>query len=312
MAQEGEEARWLVAAWLADDGAAVKGRLVTIDGPGAPLDEPGEVLELWRLDDAEQRAALGPHELARIDAVTLLERMVVIGVEARRDIEQPSPGDHLLVSRWLAASGEPASTVVLRGPGGGDLDLLGDARLWTYAGHDSALSVRVGLGFAWLLAIASNGLPGLVEAPGERVSVPVAATWMASADGAFGSRHVFALDDAAGQARVRVVRINRWGWSEPTQDTDELVDVFELSAAPSGAPSLALLDGVPTLVLPMGANQDALALRSSGGGALLEPIVDLRCDALGLAGPSFDGVGDTAPLACLRGGELRIGALGSE
>lgn len=314
--QGAEQARWMVAAWLADDGASAYARIIEVTGPGVPLGEAGPPIKMWSLDDEQQLAALGPHEAApRIEAVTLLDRMLVLGVEARRDAETSSPGDHLLVTRWLTSNlasgasngGEPAPPVLLRGPSSRDLDLPGDARLWTFAGHHSALSVRVGLGFPWLLTIAANGLPSLVEDPGQLVSVPVAATWMRSADGAFGSRHVFALEAGPEGPRVRVLRINRW--SEQTDDAGDVIDLVELGSMPSGSPSLALLDGVPTLVIPMGPELDVLVLRSTGVGAQLEQLAGLRCDELALAGPSFDGVGDTLPLACLIGGELRLGAL---
>ncbi|PRQ08296.1 hypothetical protein ENSA7_19190 [Enhygromyxa salina] len=301
------QARWVVAAYLADGGATVYARIVSVTGPGVPLAEPGAPLELWSLDDEQQRAALGPHELAQIQAVTLLDRMVVLGVEARRDAETSSPGDRLLVTRWLASNGEPALPVLLRGPASSDLDLPADARLWTFAGHGSALSVRMALGFPWLLAVGSNGLPSLSSDPGQLASVPVATTWLRSCDGAFGSRHAFALEGGPEAPRVRVLRINRW--SEQLEDPSDVTDLVELPAMPSGSPSLALLDGVPTLVIPMGADLDVLALRSTGVDVELEPLTGLRCDDLAVVGPSFDGVGDTLPLACLTDGELRMGVL---
>ncbi|KIG18562.1 hypothetical protein DB30_00247 [Enhygromyxa salina] len=302
-----EQARWVVAAYLADDGATVYARIVSVTGPGLVIGDPGEPFAVWSLDDDEQAAALGPHELARIEAVTLLDRMVVLGVEARRDAETSSPGDRLLVTRWLASNGAPALPVLLRGPNSSDLDLPGDARLWNFAGHDAALGVRVGLGFPWLLTIGGNGLPSLGSDPGQLASVPVAATWMRSADGAFGSRHAFALEGGPQSPRLRVVRINRW--SEQADDPNDIVDLVELPAMPTGSPSLALLDGVPTLVMPMGSELDVLALRSTGVDVMLESLAGLRCDEVAVVGPSFDGVGDTLPLACLSGGELRTGVL---
>jgi hypothetical protein len=308
-----DEVRWVILTWLAEDGRAVYGRTIEVDGlgvPVAPVDDASEPLLLWHLDDPEQAEALGPHELARFEAVALLDRMVVLAIEARRDAEQATIGDHLLVTRWLAASGEPAPAVLLRGPASRDLDLPADARLWTYAGHGSALSVRASLAFPWLLTVASNGLPSLAEDPGELLGVPAAARWMTCGEGALGSRHCFAVNEGAGgETQLRVLRINRWSGQaeQPTEDPTELVDVHELPAWPGGAPRLGLLDGVPTLLVPMGASEDALALRSTGEASTLEPVAQLRCDELALAGPGFDGVGDTLPLACLLAGELRMG-----
>jgi hypothetical protein len=297
--------RWVVVAWLAAGGTAVFARIVPVDGYGVPTTEPGPPLELWSLDDPEQVASLGPHELARIDAVALLDRMIVIGIDARRDAEQASIGDHLLVTRFLAADGAPAAPVLVRGPDSRDLDLPADARRWT-VGSSIALSVRVGLGFTWLLELASNGLPSLGGETGESDSeaVPSTSTWMASAEGAFGSRHVFALAEGEATPSVHVLYLNRWSGPDPEQTSVELIDLPEW---PTGSPCLAIFDGAPTLVLPMGPEQDVVALRSTGSSTLFTSIANLRCDELALANPGSDGIADTLPLACLLGGELRLG-----
>jgi hypothetical protein len=299
--------RWVVVAWLAAGGTAALARIVPVDGYGVPTAEPGPPLELWSLDDATQVASLGPHELARIDGVALLDRMVVIAIEARRDAEQSGIGDHLLVTRFLAADGVAAAPVLMRGPDSRDLDLPADARLWT-VGPSSALSLRIGLGFSGLLELASNGLPMLGTDADESHAVPSTSTWMLSGEGAFGSRHVFALAEADPSPRVHVLRLNRWSASDPEQTVGEAI---ELSGWPTGRPSLAIFDGVPTLVLPMGPQRDVAVLRSTGAATQLDSIPDLRCDELALANPGTDGIADTLPLACLLGGELRLGVIGA-
>lgn len=302
--------RWVVATWLAEHGDIVRARVAPVDELGVPTAEPGEVLDVWRLDDPDDTALLGPHELAQLDAVALLDRMIVLAVDARRDAEQPTIGDRVLVTRWLAADGSPAPAVLVRGPNSRDLDLPGDARLWTPLGFDTALSIRVGLGFPWLLSVASNGLPQLGNDPGVRLALPTSSVWMRSADGAFGSRHAFAIDGALSQPHVRVLWVNRWSTAG-----DELAgnsELIELPAWPSASPELAIFDGVPTLVLPMGADADVLALRSTGATVRIDELAGLRCDALALANPGTDGIGDTLPLACLRAHELRRGFLGRE
>jgi hypothetical protein len=299
--------RWVVVAWLAAGATAVFARIQPVDGYGHPTALPGDPLELWNLDDAEQVASLGPHELARIDGVALLDRMVVIAIDARRDAEQASIGDHLLVTRFLAMNGVAAAPVLVRGPDSRDLDLPADARLWT-VGSSNALSVRVGLGFPWLLEIASNGLPLLGGETDESAAVPSASTWMASAEAAFGSRHVFALAEGAAAPSVHVLRLNRWSAPDPEQAAGESI---ELPAWPTGSPSLAIFKGVPTLVLPMGPERDVLALRSTGAAMQLDPILDLRCDELALSNPGTDGIADTLPLACLLGADLRLGVIGA-
>lgn len=298
--------RWVVLAWLAAGGTAVLARVVSVDEYGVPTAEPDVPVELWSLDDPTQVASLGPHELARIDGLAVLDRMVVIAIDARRDAEQSSIGDHLLVTRFFAADGIAAAPVLVRGPDLRDLDLPGDARRWT-VGPSPALSVRIGLGFPALLELGSNGLPKLDADAGETHAVPSASTWMVSADGAFGSRHVFALADADPSPRVHVLRLNLWSATDPEQTVEESI---ELPAWPTGVPSLGIFDGVPTLVLPMGPERDVMALRSTGAKAQLDSITDLRCDELALSNPGTDGIADTLPLACLLGGELRLGVIG--
>jgi hypothetical protein len=301
--------RWVVVAWMAEDAKAVLARIAPVDGHGVPNAEPGPPLELWRLDDAAQVASLGPHELARIDGVALLDRMVVIAIDARRDAEQASIGDHLLVTRFVTADALAAAPVLVRGPDARDLDLPADARLWT-VGPSTASSVRVGLGFPWLLELGSNGLPLLASETDESSAVPSASTWMVSADGAFGSRHAFALAETEPSARVHVLRLDRWSTPDADVDPKSITsEAIELPAWPTGRPCLAIFDGVPTLVLPMGPARDVLAVRSTGAAAQLESIVDLRCDELTLANPGTDGIADTLPLACLLAGELRLGVI---
>jgi hypothetical protein len=278
------------------------------DGRGKSALKPMEVVA--RLDEllalGERPSDLRP--LIRIDGVALLDRMVVIAIEARRDAEQASIGDHLLVTRLLAANDVAAAPVLMRGPDSRDLDLPTDARLWTI-GPSAALSVRIGLGFSGVLELASNGLPMLGSDAGESHAVPSTSTWMVSAEAAFGSRHVFALAEADPSPRVHVLRLNRWSTPDPEQPVGEAI---ELPAWPTGRPSLAIFDGVPTLVLPMGADRDVAVLRSTGAATLLDSISDLRCDELALANPGADGIADTLPLACLLGGELRLGVIGAD
>jgi hypothetical protein len=298
--------RWVAAAWLTADKTAVYARIAPIDVYGDPTAEPSEPMLLWSLDDPEQVASLGPHELVRIDGVALLDRMVVIAIDAPRDIEQATIGDRLLVARLLATDAFATAPVLLRGSDSRDLDLPADARLWT-VGPSTALSVRIGLGYSGLLELANNGLPLLREDAVESHAVPSTSTWMASAEGAFGSRHVFALTEA--EPIVHVLRLNRWSTPDPEQPAAESV---ELPAWPTASPMLGIFDGVPTLVLPMGADLDVVAVRSTGGAARLDSIAGLRCDALVLANPGSDGIADTLPLACLLGGELRSGFISAD
>src|SRR5690606_12922815 len=166
------EERWLITTWLAEGGARVRARITP--QLEDQLAEPGEVIELWALDDPDQRALLGPHELAFNHGVALLDRRVVVAVEARRDAERSSPGDHRLLTRWLAADGTPAGAVLVRGPGARDVDLPGRARVWQDLGPSKpTLSVRLALAFPWLLELAGNGLPMLTGDPGSEASASV-------------------------------------------------------------------------------------------------------------------------------------------
>lgn len=316
----GPEARWLVVTWLDEAREHAYVRVAAVTGPGELVGEPGPALELWSLDDPDALAQLGPHEYASLRAVAVLDRTAVIGVEARRDLEQPSPGDRLLVTRFATALDELGAPILVRGADGADLDLLGDARRWTGRELDPRLGLRVDRAFAAELDVAANGLPRVEQlafAAADRI--PAGAVWMRSADAALGSRHVFALDQGADGDRVHVIRDLR-SFSAPDHEGEgdgagELpggTAVVELPAPPSAAPSLAALAGVPILLVPQGPDAEVLALRSTGAEILVEPVADLRCDAARLSPPSADGVADTLPLACLRAGELFLGALSAD
>ena len=318
------DTRWVVAGWLGGDGRQAFARIVEIDGPGAPISDPGPVLTLWDLDDPDQVASLGPHQLARLGELALLDRTLVLSVEARRNAEQATPGDHLLVTRYLSAQGLPGAPILVRGAGGSDLDLPGQARSWTGLSARSALTLRADLGFTRRLSLADNGLPRIeaerFEAEG---AVPATSVWLRSAEGAFGARHVFSLELGGELAKLRVLRLDRWRGAPDDEgdegdEGDEAApsgvgsELIELPALPSAAPWLTALDGVPTLLVPLGPEQEVLALRSTGAGTAVEPVAGLRCDAIGVSSPGDDGVGDTLPLACLREGQLWLGVLGED
>jgi hypothetical protein len=311
--------RGLVIAWLADDGERAQVRVTPIDARGQ-LGEPGPISTVWELADPEHRALLGPHQLAFDHGVALLDRLVVVAVEARRDAESATPGDRVLATRWLSAEGRLGDPQVVRGPGGRDLDLPRRAERWLDLGPPTpALSVRVAQAYPWLLELAGNGLAILASDPGEQVSAPgPEVVWMATADGALGSRTGFALELDGEQARLRVLRIDRWG--SPPLVAPAGVDVIELPAIPSAPPSLTLLAGIPTLVIPFGAELPVWAVRSSGDAAVIDELALLRCDALVVdrPGPAGEGAvageregGEVQPLACLRERELRLGQLGT-
>lgn len=297
----------LIVAWMTAGG--VWARVTPIDS-NEQLGEPGPAIELWSLGDADHRALLGPHEVAIDRGVALLDRMVVIAVEARRDAEQASPGDRLLVTRWLGIDGQPAAIQLLRGPGRRDLDLPHRARMWLDLGaSEPTLGVRLALAYPWLLALAGNGLPILTDDPGTG-DVHGSPVWMASAEGALGGRHVFALEITEEGPVMRAVRIDRWG---PASFVElSTVDVIELPAAPSGTPSLGMIAGSPTVLVPFGVGVPAWALRSTGEIALLDSLAELDCDAVALAHPGADGDGEAGRVACLAEGVLRLGALGVE
>ena len=60
----------------------------------------------------------------------------------------------------------------------------------------------------------------------------------------------------------------------------------------------------------LGANPAEYLTRSTGDWALLDSLLELGCDVLALAQPGTDGVGESQSVACIAGGELRVGALG--
>ena len=313
------EVRWVIAAWF--DGAHERAfaRAAEVSGPGELIGESGPDVELWSLDDPELRERLGPHEYAALHGLGLVGRSLVVEIEARRNLEAPSPGDRLLAVRELIGLDTVLDPLVLRGSGGADLDLAGDARRLQGLDPGPRLGLRLDQAFAQQLTIAQNGLPRVDErAFAVLDAIPTDTQWMRSVDGALGSRHVFAL--GLDPARVTVLRglesfVEAASEGETGEDADDEppfggAETLELPAAPSAAPSLASLGGVPILLVPQGPDAEVIALRSTGAEVVLEPIAELRCEALRLSPPSADGVADTLPLACLREGSLEIGALG--
>ncbi|HVI03114.1 MAG TPA: hypothetical protein VM869_30670, partial [Enhygromyxa sp.] len=89
-------------------------------------------------------------------------------------------------------------------------------------------------------------------------------------------------------------------------------DDVELPALPTAAPSLGMIAGSPTLLIPFGVGTPAWAMRSTGEAVLLDNLAELDCDALALAMPDADGEGDSQTVACIAAGELRVGSLGPD
>ena len=300
---------WVVTSWLADGGQVVRARITELDLDGQ-LGEPGPVLEPWSSADPALTGSLGPHELAVVHGVAALDRMLVVAVEARRDAELLTPGDDLLVTRWLTNEGSLAAAEITRGPGGRDLDLPRRATSWLDLGErPTTLSVRVARAFPWLLEVAGNGLPLVTSDPGEAVGVPGSIAWFARADGALGATHVFAIEfdgDPEGTARVRVLRIDRWGTPSLVSSP---VDELELPAIPTSPPSLGSIAGSPTLLIPFGVGTPAWSVRSTGEGVLLDSLASLDCDVLTLEQAEPGGEGEGRAVACVADRELRLGTL---
>ena len=262
--------------------------------------EAGEVQTLWHSDDPQSAALFGSHEYASLDAVAWQGRSALITAQAIRDVERATPGDRVLVLRRVDASGELSNPAqVVRGPGSRDIDSLTPAL--DLAELEPRMLVRLARALPWSLSVSSSGLPVLDEEPGA-IELADDLRWLGSIDGALGSRQAVWISSEG--LRLGVVRIDR------LLDRSAASEV-ELAGAPSGPPALAVLAGVPTIVIPRGADQPIQVLRSTGAELELTTLAGPSCDEVALLVSAAGSKAGALPFACLAAGELLVGELAS-
>jgi hypothetical protein len=254
--QEGQSVGAVDVPWSGDD----PGVLETIAAAPAPIDAPIE----WA-------AYVRPR---------FLGRDVVIEMLALSDTEGARPGDRRLVHVPWPAGEAPAAPRLVATPELADLDALGP-------GFDLAdpQRPRLALRYAGLspafVELDSGGAAQLLrrdEPLGTPADAPVEVVGVASSLGAWSA---FSIDGDGTHALNQLDTLNT------TISPPYVVEAAPLPA-PSAAPAVSVLDGVPCIAVPYG-DDEVVHVAALGGGLLrLRPLEGLHCDAVALA------VGDLA------------------
>ncbi|NVB38250.1 hypothetical protein G6O69_10445 [Pseudenhygromyxa sp. WMMC2535] len=310
-------ARQLVAAWL--EGEPPTRALVQrwpVDEAGTVLAPPSAAAVAWDLEDEELDALLGPHEGSALRELGVLERSVILGLWAPRDLDTPGPGDRLLATRWLDAELSLQAAQLQRGSGGRDLDHLAalvDARLAPIS-PAPRLALRLDAAFAMSMRASLAGLAQIDELEAGPIVAPGERPWLRGIEGGLGARFVVAGPvDGASALRVSAADL----WREEGTNAD-----LELPAPASAAPSPVIIAGVPTFLVPHADAAPVSALRFDGGlgedaGVTSLTLEGLHCDAIAAwaraeRAEQLDDLDDPrslegAPISCLHEGALHIG-----
>ncbi|MBL8945759.1 MAG: hypothetical protein JNK45_21530 [Myxococcales bacterium] len=279
----------------------------TVGRPGAGI---GVVEVDWSgADDGTVRSGfvpdptwLGTREWSEIGRPVLAGPLVLAEVTALVDTERAHPGDRVLgFAPFSSLEQAPPQWLPV---GATDLDRVGHV-LSSIVGDVTAIGLRVdhlrpavleveGTGAVRLRpsdAVVDDPRWGDVEGP------------LLTATGAFHSRIV------AGLHRDRDALVFAWfadggGANEPTIR----IVAFPDAAKATGAPTLALVDGIAIVLVPRG-EADALAVTMASDSPVVQTLSGAACD--GLAAPRGD-VGNAAArveVACLRARELSVGVL---
>ena len=242
-------------------------------------------------------------------------RPVVIGdnlvaeLHAAPDAEQPHPGDRRLVSslwRGEELGWTPPQQVGTAAPT--DLDALGPAPVLMDISRapGRTLSVRVGGAFPGVLELRDTGAISLSTPP---VNAPLDVRGdiaLATVVSSFGSRTVAAVDR---HGRVSL------GLRETSRGNVPLAAspaAGDLPDAPATGPlAVGVGRGYPFFLVPYGAGAPVHVVASTGELPVVQALADLHCDAVALAITLAGNDPDDAavPLACLLGGELRLGSV---
>ena len=256
--------------------------------------------------------ALGPFEYAELRRPVLLPKSLVVEALIATDVESPRPGDHALLQASLAgipATVGPFSRVSV-GPRT-DLDHVGavvDPALVEVGGAGSIAARMGGVFPVVLVADPGHGRLELAEGIFDDIDLAFASITGATTTfvGAFGSRTIVAFDEDA-EPPLAIARVDDWGLGGAhlaTTTTEVLPPV------PTGAPSFGILAGVPTLVLPYGAEADTYVVRPYDGTLVVEAL-GIPCQQVALV-PGASVPDTPLGLACVQGQNVRAGTLTAE
>jgi hypothetical protein len=276
-------------------------RIATPNGDTAismRIGEAGEIQTLWRTSDPEDPGLLGTHEYASLDAVAWIGRTLVISSQAIRDVERATPGDRALLLRRIDPSGEPLDPQLVHGEGQRDIDSLTPI-LDLAPDAEPRMLIRLARALPWSLGVSASGLPVIDEEPAA-IELADDLRWLGSFDGAFGSRQAVWLSGDG--LRLGVLAIDR------SLDRSRASEV-SLPGPPTGPLALAVLAGVPTIVIPRGADQPMQVVRSTGAELDLAELPGPSCDEVALLVSLAGSSAGTLPFTCLSAGALRLGTL---
>ena len=298
----GAPKRMRVAYNVGWPGAAIVTRDIRIDPSPIVLDP----VIAFDLDSALGGAKL---EWAAFGRPVALGHNLVAELHAAPDAEQPHPGDHRLIAsfwrgdelRWT-----PPQQIGTATPS--DLDALGSAAVLSDIpqGSARALSVRLGGAFPALLELADGGAISLTTPPQTAALDLPGDITLATVVGNFGSRTVAAID-RHGRFSLRLLDTSHGNPPHIAAARSASLPV----ATVTGPLAAGVGRGYPFFLVPYGDEFPVHVVASDGEAYFTQPIPDLHCDAVALAitltgnDPELAAV----PLACLSGGELRLGSV---
>ncbi|MCB9707000.1 MAG: hypothetical protein H6711_34485 [Myxococcales bacterium] len=225
---------------------------------------------------------------------------LVVEARALVDAEVAHPGDRrLLHVRW-PAGGDPAAPATIDAAAHTDLDGVGRA-LDLLDPTRPLLAIREGgISPAWLEVVA--GAPQVRRsADGSLGSPPDGEVGLTALASSLGSQIFFAV---GGDGSVTATGIDALHEGDATAIP---LGAPPPALAPSAGPSLGILVGIPFAAIPYGDAERVHLAVVDGTSLRLRPVEGLHCDMIAVAAEDPDA--SAAPIACLLGGELRLGEL---
>jgi len=296
----GPPTRLRVAYTVALPASSIVTRDVTLD-PTPTVRDPVTAVDL------PAALAGAPVEWAAFGRPALLKHSLLVELIAAADAEQPHPGDRrLIASFWRGEqlSWAPPQRIGTATPT--DLDSLGPAPvLWDISGASApALSVRLGGAFPGVLTVNDNGAVSITTPPLNAALDVRGEIALATLLSDFGSRTVAAVDP---QGRFSLSMLDTSRGNVPRKASPKSA---HLAGVPVTGPlAVGVGRGFPFFLVPHGDAAPVAVVVSDGRDSFVQSLEGLHCDALALAVTlaGNDPEDAAVPLACLQGGELRLG-----
>lgn len=248
-------------------------------------------------------------EWATFGRPVALGHALIAELHAAADAELPHPGDHrLITSFWRGEALGWTAPQQIGTAAPTDLDALGPAPVLMDIGADleRTLSVRVGGAFPGVLELRDNGALSLSTPP---LTAPLDVRGdiaLATVVSSFGSRTVAALD-RKGRVSLSMLETSHGNIPLAASPAPKLLP----DAPATGTLAVGVGRGYPFFLVPYGTAAPVHVVAGSGDAGVVQALTDLHCDAVALAITLAGNDPDDAevPLACLAGGELRLGSV---